>query len=495
MLELENKLKGKKNAVLYFHCDLDGVSSAIKMKCFLEEHNIKVVDAIKMQYGPLEYAIKKPIKKKDTLNVMVDFANSNKYIDIHTDHHNRQIQNKSSVNLFEISKSNASSLDLLFKSKKNFSKNELEVIDMVDSAGFLNNKIKPEQISNPIYKKCKDVKKDIINLGLVVNKLLLSYKNKPDYLKDMVLNCKPSFKDMYNYEIKTIASHKNEKYWKQPKEIIDSVKNYIVRQTEKSLGKSKKTSDVLKLENGESVLINDVIIQYGGGYMSEIGSYDRYTPFKIYPNAKFLIMIWSYNGLIQITKNPWSKDKDIDIPEIANKVMEKYYKLMDSNNDYNISFATIKKVYEWKINDEECDEVLGFDFEELKKILDLPKKYLDDKLLEKYMNYSKKQLNPISNTNEKDKIESYKAKKYLKSKKIKVSDIIKKSSGGHMSIMNLTGFNFIPSEAMMKSTNKIWELDKEERRELWKEKSKPMNDMLKCISIDIMKELNKKIRS
>lgn len=493
MLELESKLKGKKNAVLYFHCDLDGVTSAIKMKYFLEEHNIKVVDAVKMQYGPLEYAIKKPIKNKSTLNVMVDFANSNRFIDIHTDHHNRQIENKKSINLFENHKSNASMMDKTFKSKKNFTKDELEVIDMIDSAGFLKYKIKPEQISNPIYKKNKDKKKDVINLGLVVNKLLLSYKNKPDFLRNMVLECKPSFKDMYNYEIKTIASHKNERYWKQPEEIVENIQKYIDKQEEKSKGKIKKTKDILNLENGESAVYGDVIIQYGGGYMSDIGSYDRYTPFKLYPNAKYLIMIWYYNGLIQITKNPWYNGENIDIPEIVNKIMEnKFYKLMDSKKEYDISFATIKKVYEWKINDEECDELLGFDFEELKRVLDLPKKLLNDKLLEKYMNYSKKQLNPIKKVSKKDKEESYKAKRYLKNKKIKASDIIKKSSGGHMSIMNLSGFNFIPSEAMMNNTSKIWEMDKSERSELWKEKSQETNNLLKLISIDIMKELNKK---
>ena len=134
--------------------------------------------------------------------------------------------------------------------------------------------------------------------------------------------------------------------------------------------------------------------------MSEIGSYDRYTPFKIYPKAKYLIMIWQYNGLIQISKNPWWNGKDIDIPELTDKVMQKYYKLMDSKKEFDISFASIKKVYEWKIDLDDNNEALGFDFDELKNVLDLPEKYKKDKLLEKYINYKKEELSFRDNLTE-----------------------------------------------------------------------------------------------
>ena len=40
-----------------------------------------------------------------------------------------------------------------------------------------------------------------------------------------------------------------------------------------------------------------IIIQYGGGNMMQPGSYDRYVPFKNFPDANFICIIWSYNHL------------------------------------------------------------------------------------------------------------------------------------------------------------------------------------------------------
>ena len=46
-------------AEIYFHQDLDGVTTALAMKSYLEQHGIKVVDAHVIQYGDKEFSIKK----------------------------------------------------------------------------------------------------------------------------------------------------------------------------------------------------------------------------------------------------------------------------------------------------------------------------------------------------------------------------------------------------------------------------------------------------
>ncbi len=45
-------------AKIYFHQDLDGVTSAIAMKQYLEDNGIEVVDTEVIQYGDKEFAVK-----------------------------------------------------------------------------------------------------------------------------------------------------------------------------------------------------------------------------------------------------------------------------------------------------------------------------------------------------------------------------------------------------------------------------------------------------
>jgi len=46
-------------AEIYFHQDLDGVTTAIAMKKYLEDNGIDVVGAHVIQYGDKEFSIKK----------------------------------------------------------------------------------------------------------------------------------------------------------------------------------------------------------------------------------------------------------------------------------------------------------------------------------------------------------------------------------------------------------------------------------------------------
>ncbi len=78
-------------AKIYFHQDLDGVTTAIAMKNYLENNGINVVESEVTQYGDKEFAIKKPMAKGDIMPVLVDFAHGKPMFVIHTDHHDKQV--------------------------------------------------------------------------------------------------------------------------------------------------------------------------------------------------------------------------------------------------------------------------------------------------------------------------------------------------------------------------------------------------------------------
>src|SRR6056300_1710134 len=83
--------KRYKKAKIYFHQDLDGVTTALAMKNYLENNGIKVVDAEVIQYGDKEFSIKKPSASGDIMPVLVDFAHGKPMFVIHTDHHDKQV--------------------------------------------------------------------------------------------------------------------------------------------------------------------------------------------------------------------------------------------------------------------------------------------------------------------------------------------------------------------------------------------------------------------
>ena len=66
-VELKIWLRDIKWLKIYFHMDLDGVTTAIAMKEYLEKNGIKVVDAETIQYGDKEFAVKKPDASGDIM--------------------------------------------------------------------------------------------------------------------------------------------------------------------------------------------------------------------------------------------------------------------------------------------------------------------------------------------------------------------------------------------------------------------------------------------
>ena len=159
-------------------------------------------------------------------------------------------------------------------------------------------------------------------MGLVVNKLLLSYKNKEGFLEELVMQSKPSLISMYNV-IRKLA--KKEGY-RPPEEIQQHQQNYIAQQKE-SIVQLKSARDIESLGSGQSGMLGDIVVQYGGGQMfpKKGLQYDRYVVFKNHPDANFLVIGWPL-GLIQASANPFKqKPSGVNLIDLVlNKIMSKY---------------------------------------------------------------------------------------------------------------------------------------------------------------------------
>ena len=181
-------------AKIYFHQDLDGVTTAFAMKNYLENNGIKVVDAEIIQYGGKEFAIHKPEGEGEIMPVLVDFAHGKPMFVIHTDHHDTQagVEQGTSTS-FKPSRSNVETISQTISHKDIFSQDDIETISMIDSADYAKYNITPEQVVQYLFKvdKTKGVKENKKMMGLVANKLLLAFKNKPDFLKKLVMDAKP----------------------------------------------------------------------------------------------------------------------------------------------------------------------------------------------------------------------------------------------------------------------------------------------------------------
>jgi hypothetical protein len=269
-------------AEIYFHMDMDGVASAIGMKSYLEDNKIKVINVFPINYGSKEYAV--PRGREGVMKVLVDFAHGKTMFQIHQDHHEGQVGVKKGTSTsFKKKPSGAGIISGEISPKDIFPPQDLKIIDTVDSAAFVDQGLYPDDIMRAAFnlRKDIDVKDDHKMMGLVVNKLLLTYKNKPDFLKSLVMNSNPSLISMYNV-IRRVAKKSG---FQPAKDIEAGSQKYQEEQKRKI--KSGGLSDVKKLKNGESVKVGNLIVQYGGGYMGKGRVYDRYTPFKLHPDANY----------------------------------------------------------------------------------------------------------------------------------------------------------------------------------------------------------------
>jgi hypothetical protein len=409
-----NKIADRyKKAKIYFHQDLDGVTTAIAMKEYLAQYGIETVDCEVIQYGDKEWSIKKPEGSGDVMPVLVDFAHGKPMFVIHTDHHDTQagVEKGTSTN-FRASRSNVETISQSISPKELFPNDDLLLISTVDSANFAPNDITVDEVNNYIFNldKEKSVPKNKMALGLTINKLLLAFKNKPGFLEELVMESTPSLLNILT-NIKRIMKDKG----------FASVD---------VLQKNKETY-VQSMKNHPNVKVMDnIIVQYGGGNMMKPGSYDRYTPFKNNPEADFIVIAWPL-GLVQASCNPFKKEralKGVNLGEIKDEVLSKWETQLKQKE---VPLSTIKWVSENKLN----PESVGFTFRDFEALY-------GDKFSK--INNGPELLNIIGDVMKRpyDSL-SEKQKSLLEKVTVNAWDIIDANSGGHKCITNISGLSYL----------------------------------------------------
>ena len=148
-----------------------------------------------------------------------------------------------------------------------------------------------------------------------------------------------------------------------------------------------------------------VISQYGLGSMRK-GSYDRYVPFRIHPDADFLVTgLGGQVGMVQASCNPFKEEralKGINLGEIKDEVLNIFKPELEKEI---LSFRVIKRIAER----EATPESVGFTSKDMMAL------------------YGKMP----SFDSEKQTINGY--------------DFLKANSGGHKCITNISGINFLYS--------------------------------------------------
>lgn len=400
-------------AKIYFHQDLDGVTTAIAMKKYLESNGINVVDSEIIQYGDKEFSVKKMDAQGDTMPVLVDFAHGKPMFVIHTDHHDRQAgADETGAKSFRQSRSNVETISQIVSPKDIFPETDLRLISTVDSADYAKYDITPEQVMNYIFRldKDKSARENKFALGLVLNKLLLAFKNKPKFLENLVMNSQPSIYSILG-QIKNEMSGRNLPGAEQLKR---NQQDYVEKMS---------YSPNVKSDDG-------IIVQYGGGSMMKPGSYDRYTPFKNNPDADFLVIAWPL-GLLQASCNPFKKERElkgVNLGEIAQEVLSKWE---DQLKGKMVPLSTIKYISESKIT----PESVGFTMKDFRAIYG--NKFEENPNGDKVM----KRIGGIMDIPYKELTE--KQFEILDNIKVSAWDIIQANSGGHKCITNISGLNYL----------------------------------------------------
>jgi hypothetical protein len=446
-----NKLAERyKKCVIYYHQDLDGVFSAIAMREYLKSYGIQIVGSEWTQYGPRTFANDIKPWADDTMMVLVDFANGSPYFTIATDHHDRQIDfDKVKASHGRTSPSNAETIDRIIASNSAFPQDDLDAVSMIDSAGYLKHGITPEEVTKSTMSELEQGKtlagltKNKAMLANLVNRLILSYKNKTKggdksskgyLLNRLVMECPPSLVAMYQM----ITKIAKEESYDSGSEISKNHADYVNRQ---------KNSANVKYDSERGI-----IVQYGGGYMIKTGSYNRYTPFKLYPESIFLCIAWPM-GLLQVSCNPFKNKMfpDIDLGKIMREIVDE-----NKNRLSKVwtNLEIIKRVSEGELND--SVDAIGYKWDSISSgflttfSTDEEVNISDDKIKLYFKNGSEfvdinkenqnllKSASRYSNKYYKD-LTSFE-KNELSKIKVNAYDMIMKSSGGHKAITNMSGF-------------------------------------------------------
>jgi len=409
--DINNLAKRYPKSEIYFHQDLDGVTTAIAMKKYLEDNGIDVVGAHIIQYGDKEFAVKKNDAQGDVMPVLVDFAHGKPMFVIHTDHHDKQVGvEKNTSTQFRGARSNVETISQVVSPKDLFPSSDILLINTVDSADYAKYNITPDEVVNYIYRldKEKSLQQNKMLLGLVINKLLLAFKNKPGFLEGLVMDSEPSLMS-----------------------ILNNIKNWMKKTNAANPEELQKNAEGYKDNMKNFPRVSDsIIFQYGGGSMFKPGSYDRYTPFRNNPDADFLIMAWPM-GLVQASCNPFKKDRElkgVNLGEIAQEVLSKWEGQLKQRT---IPLSTIKWVSETSVG----PESIGFTFNDFEALYG--DKFTTMEGGEKVLDH----IQDMMETSFKDLTEEH--KDMLDKIGINAWDLIQSNSGGHKCITNISGLNYL----------------------------------------------------
>lgn len=210
--------------------------------------------------------------------------------------------------------SNVAHISQKISTRDIFPDEDVRIVSTVDSADFARQGISVDQVLRAAFGLNKEisVKDNHQAMGLVANKLVLAYKNKPDFLSNLVMKAKPSLISIYN----TVRRLAKEAGYDPPEAIEKGQKQYNLQQMrnkQPSQSRELKTGttamgepsqelvdraaegdlkQIKQLKNGQSILVDNVVAQYGGGVMgmNRGKQYDRYTVFKNNPEADFLVI-------------------------------------------------------------------------------------------------------------------------------------------------------------------------------------------------------------
>jgi hypothetical protein len=400
-------------AEIYFHQDLDGVTTAIAMKKYLEDNGIDVVGSHIIQYGDKEFAVKKNDATGDTMPVLVDFAHGKPMFVIHTDHHDRQAGAEDTKSTsFRSSRSNVETISQIVSPKDLFPSSDILLISTVDSADFAKYDITPDEVVNYLFRidKDKSLQKNKMLLGLVINKLLLAFKNKPGFLESLVMDSQPSLMS-----------------------ILTNIKDWMKKTNAPAPEELQKNAEAYKeTMKGYPKVEDNIIFQYGGGSMIKPGSYDRYTPFRNNPEADFLIMAWPL-GLVQASCNPFKKERElkgVNLGEIAQEVLGKWE---DQLKQRTIPLSTIKWISE--SSKDFGPESVGFTFKDFKALYG--DKFTTMENGEEVLDHIQEMMEiPFTELPEEHK-------EMLDKIGVNAWDLIQANSGGHKCITNISGLNYL----------------------------------------------------
>jgi hypothetical protein len=171
----------------------------------------------------------------------------------------------------------------------------------------------------------------------------------------------------------------------------------MTQNQEKFIESRKKEGAIEKTGN--------VISQFGLGSMRK-GSYDRYVPFRIYPDADFLVTgLGGQVGMVQASCNPFKEEralKGINLGEIKDEVLNIFKPELEKEI---LSFRIIKRISER----EATPESVGFTSKDMMALYGKMPSFDSEKLT----------------------INGY--------------DFLMANSGGHKCITNISGINFLYS--------------------------------------------------